>query len=238
MKYNAIYPALISTLLLTSCADEDFAMLGAVATGAAANYASANGNSATAASLLDTQHQIINEEANTAAANASLATNTVTHVAASPVPGKPGFAISPHSGKAVNVEGISAGTLVEDPTFTNGRFRVPASAASSQQMKSSSSGGSGITGTWTNSKLTWILNADGTGQLIIPSTNGTNTNYMKWSADASSGMFNYTLTRSTLTGTLNCTGDSDHEITTNKSYYEKYSLSGNSLTIGTEVMTR
>lgn len=229
-------PVIPISLLLVSCADEDMAMIGAIATGAAASYAQSAGDTAGAASLLDTQQQILNEQSNTAAANAETASPNPTYVTATQVPGKPGFAISPHSGNAVNVEGIPPGTLVEDPTYVNGRFRVPASVTSGQQVNSSPSNGSGVSGTWTNTKLTWILDSDGTGKLIIPSTNGTNTNYMKWSADASSGTFTYTLTRSTLTGTLNCTGDSDHEITSNKSYSEKYFLSGNSLTIGTEVM--
>jgi len=226
--------------LLSSCADEDLAMLGAVATGAAANYAGANGDAATAASLLDTQQQIINEEANTAAinaANAPAAATSNTYVTASPIPGKPGFTISPHSGKAVDVQGIPAGSLVEDPTAPGSRFRVPESTSSGNQAAPSRSA-SGIAGTWTNSKLTWVLSSNGTGKLIIPSTNGINTNYMTYTVNSSAGTITYKLTRSTLTGTLNCTGDSDHEITTNKSYTENYTLSGNTLTIGTEVMTR
>ena len=242
IKYYIIFIPLCA--LVSSCADEDFAMLGAVATGAAANYASANGDGATATSLLDTQQQIINEEANTEAYNAArrpevpAAASSQTYVTASSLPGKPGIAISPHSGKAVDVEGIEAGALVEDPTAPGARFRVPQNSTSGQQAKSSQTTGSGISGTWTNSKLTWVLNSDGTGRLIIPSTNGTNTNYMTYKANSGEGSFNYTLTRSTLTGTLNCSGDSEHEITTNKSFTEKYTLSGNSLTIGTERMSR
>jgi hypothetical protein len=146
--------------LLSSCADEDFAMLGAVATGAAANYASANGDAANAASLLDTQQQIMNEEANTEAYNAARrpdapsAASSPSYMTASSVPGKPGFAISPHSGKAVDVDGIQAGTLVEDPTAPGSRFRVPQNSTSSPQENTSRSSGSGITGTWKNNKLT------------------------------------------------------------------------------------
>ena len=215
-------------------------MLGAVAAGAASSYAGANGDSATAASLLETQQQIMNEASNTAAANTANAASAVQYVTASPVAGKPGFAISPHSGKAVDVKGIAAGSLVEDPTTPNARFRVPASAVTSASAASASSSGHGITGTWKNSKLTWVLDTGGEGRLIVPSTNGNGvaTTYMTYRADPTAGTFTYTLTRSTLTGTLNCTGDSDMEITTNKTYTEKYSLSGNSLTIGTEVMSR
>ena len=221
-------------------------MLGAVATGAAANYAGTNGDTATAASLLDTQQQIMNEQANTEAYNAARlpasqsAASPTTYVIANPVPGKPGFAISPTSGKAVDVDGIPVGTLVEDPTAPRSRFRVPQNSTSGPQTNSSRSSGSGINGTWKNSKLTWILASDGTGRLIVPSVNnnGVATTYMTYKANSSAGTFTYTLTRSTLTGTLNCAGDSDQEITTNKSYTENYSFSGNTLTIGTEVMSR
>ncbi len=115
-------------------------MLGAVATGAAANYASANGDAANAASLLDTQQQIMNEQANTAAYNtehrpaAPAAASPTTYVTANAVPGKPGFAISPTSGKAVDVDGNPAGTLVEDPTTPNARFRVPGSTSVSADL--------------------------------------------------------------------------------------------------------
>ncbi len=246
MKYKRTFLVLLACILVTSCADDDLAMLGAVATGAAANYAGTNGDTATAASLLDTQQQIMNEEANTEAYNADrqqaapAAASQTNYVTANAVPGKPGFAISPTSGKAVDVDGIPAGTLVEDPTAPGSRFRVPQNSTSGTQANSSRSSGSGITGTWKNSKLTWILASDGTGRLIVPSVNnnGVATTYMTYRVNSSSGTFTYTLTRSTLTGTLNCAGDSDQEITTNKSYTANYSLSGNTLTIGTEVMTR
>jgi len=234
MKYNTIYAAIPIFLFITSCADEDFAMLGAVATGAAANYAGANGDAATAASLLDTQQQIMNEEANTAAANASSAANTVTYVTATSVPGKPGFAISPHSGNAVNVEGIPAGTLVEDPTFANGRFRVP---ASSEQIPVTTNTGAtdskSIAGTWSNEKLTWTFGADGSATLVVPSENnsGVATTYMTYTAQ--SGTFAYHISHSTLTG-----GIADADQVVNKSYTENYTRNGNTLTIGTEVMTR
>lgn len=77
-------------------------MLGAVATGAAANYAGANGDTAPPASLLDTQQQIMNEEEITAAANAANADSAATlinYTAATPVSGKPGYVVSPHSGR-------------------------------------------------------------------------------------------------------------------------------------------
>lgn len=128
--------------LLTSCADEDLAMLGAVTAGAAANYAGANGDAATASSLLATQQQIMNEEANTEAYNAARrptaqsAASAPSYVSASSVPGKPGFAISPTTGKAVDVDGIPPGTLVEDPTSPGSRFRVPENSSASQNTTS------------------------------------------------------------------------------------------------------
>lgn len=135
MKYKRTFLILLACILVTSCADDDLAMLGAVATGAAANYAGTNGDTATEASLLDTQQQIMNEEANTEAYNAARrpasqsAASPTTHTMANAVPGKPGFAISPTSGKAVDVDGIPAGTLVEDPTTPNARFWVPESTS-------------------------------------------------------------------------------------------------------------
>ncbi len=88
--------------------------------------------------------------------------------------------------------------------------------------------------------MTWILEAGGEGRIVVPSTNGNGvaTTYMNYKTDPNSGTFTYTLTRSTLTGTINCMGDADMEITTNKTYTENYTLSGNTLTIGTEVMSR
>ncbi|MES2474806.1 MAG: hypothetical protein V4640_03425 [Verrucomicrobiota bacterium] len=223
-------------MLLSSCADEDMALVGALATGAAAGYAQTGGNTAAAESLLETQQQILNEASNTDAVNESSAASTPTYVTANPVPGKPGFAISPHSGKPVDVQGMAAGTLVEDPTSPSARFRVPQSSSASAPTPSTA----GIVGTWKNSKLTWVLDANGGGRLIVPSTNnnGVATTYMTYQADSNSGVFAYTLTRSTLTGTLNCAGDSDLEITTNQSHTENYTLNGDTLTIGTEVMTR
>lgn len=47
---------------------------------------------------------------------------------ATPVPGKPGFVTSPHSGNVIDVQGIPSGTLVADPTFPPEErkfFRVP-----------------------------------------------------------------------------------------------------------------
>ena len=234
MKYNTIYTSILIFLFVTSCVDEDLAMLGAVATGAAANYAGANGDAATAASLLDTQQQIMNEEANTAAANASSAANTVTYVTASPVPGKPGFAISPHSGNAVNVEGIPAGTLVEDPTYANGRFRVPASNGQIPvTTNTGATDSNSIAGNWSNAKLTWNLGADGNATLVVPSSNsnGVATTYMTYTTQA--GTLSYNISHSTFTG-----GISDIDQPVNKSYTENYTLSGNTLTVGTEVMTR
>lgn len=51
---------------------------------------------------------------------------------AKPVPDKPGFVISPHNGKWIDVSGIAPGELVADPHFDDGEkkyFRVPESAA-------------------------------------------------------------------------------------------------------------
>lgn len=132
MKYTTIPFLLFALILVSSCAVEDHAMLGAVATGATTNNAGGNRDAATAASVLDTQQQIISEEADTDAYNAEgrqAAANSTTYVTANPVPGKPGFAISPTSGKAVDVDGNPAGTLVEDPTTPNARFRVPGSTS-------------------------------------------------------------------------------------------------------------
>jgi hypothetical protein len=246
MKYTYTSFALLALFLIPSCADEDLAMLGAVATGAAANYAGANGDAATAASLLDTQQQIMNEEANTEAYNAErrptaqTAASPSTYVTAKAVPGKPGFAISPTSGKAVDVDGIPAGTLVEDPTAPGSRFRVPQNASSGQNTATTKSSGSGITGTWSNSKLTWKFGADGNATMTVPSvnSNGVSTTYMTYKANPSTGVFAYTISRATLTGTLNCNGQSDYDMPVNKSYTEKYSISGDTLKIGTEVMTR
>ena len=56
------------------------------------------------------------------------ATGAPLGLIATPVPGKPGFVTSPHSGKIINVQGIPSGTLVADPTFPQEErklFRVP-----------------------------------------------------------------------------------------------------------------
>ncbi len=48
---------------------------------------------------------------------------------AEPAEGKPGYIVSPYSGKIVDVRGIPAGTLVQDPDFPSAEkkyFRVPA----------------------------------------------------------------------------------------------------------------
>lgn len=47
---------------------------------------------------------------------------------ASPVPGKPGFVLSPFNNKIIDVKGIPSGTLVQDPTYPASEkkyFRVP-----------------------------------------------------------------------------------------------------------------
>lgn len=46
---------------------------------------------------------------------------------AEPVPDKPGFVISPHNGKWIDVTGVKPGTLMADPHFTEEKkfFRVP-----------------------------------------------------------------------------------------------------------------
>ncbi len=238
MKHIHRYTVIPFCFLLSSCADEDLALVGALATGAAAGYAQTNGNSAGAAELLHTQRQILNEASGSAAANGGSATQSPTDLTANPVIGKPGYAVSPHSGKMVDVGGISPGTLVRDPTVENGFFRVPQNSSGSES--GSRPGGASITGTWKNSKLTWILEPGGDGRLIVPSTNGNGvaTTYMTYVADPSAGTFTYTLTRSTLTGAITCKGDADMEITSNKTYTENYRLSADTLTIGTEVMTR
>jgi|GEM_PF-2593242 len=240
MKHTHLFLILPICALLSSCADEDMALIGAVATGAAANYAGANGDATTAASLLNTQQQIINEQANTAAANASSEASPTNYVTANPVPGKPGYAISPHSGKAVDVQGIAAGTLVEDPTYQNGRFRVPQSSSASVPSAPAHAASGSIVGTWSNASATWNLKSNGEGTVTIPSTNqnGTATTYLTWKANASSGAFAYTITRATLTGSLNCDGTYDYDKPVNKSYSEIYQLSGDTLKIGAENLLR
>ncbi|MEM9238205.1 MAG: hypothetical protein AAGB14_15645, partial [Verrucomicrobiota bacterium] len=46
---------------------------------------------------------------------------------AEPVPDKPGFVISPYNGKWIDVTGVEAGTLMEDPHSKEEKkfFRVP-----------------------------------------------------------------------------------------------------------------
>lgn len=47
---------------------------------------------------------------------------------AEPVPGQPGFVMSPYNGKIIDVKGIPAGSLVADPTYPAAEkkhFRVP-----------------------------------------------------------------------------------------------------------------
>lgn len=144
------------------------------------------------------------------------------------------------SEKAVNEDGIPANTLVEDPRTPNARLRVPQSTSSGQKTASTKSSGSGITGTWSNSKLTWKFGADGKATLTVPSLkgNGVASTYMTYQANPNTGVFAYTITRATLTGSLNSNGRSDYDMPVNKSYTEKYMLSGGTLTIGTEVMSR
>jgi hypothetical protein len=240
MNYNRFLSILPLCALLSSCADEDMALVGALATGAVAGYAQTGGNTAAAESLLDTQRQILNEASNTAAANATSSSSSPTYITANPVAGKPGFAISPHSGKAVDVNGIPGGALVEDPTTAGARFRVPHSSTTTAASTPAPAKSGSIVGTWSNSKLTWTFESDGDATMTVPSTNhnGVATTYMTYTADPATGVFAYTLTRATLTGTLNCNGVSDYDKQVNKSYTEKFSLTGNTLTIGTEVMSR
>ncbi len=137
------------------------------------------------------------------------------------------------NGKAVNVDGFPATTPVEDPATPNAR-------SSEQKTASPRSSGSGITGTWSNSKLTWKFAADGKATLTVPSINRKEvaTTYMTYQANPNTGVFAYTISRATLTGTANRNGKSGYDMPVNKSYTEKYTLSADTLTIGTELMRR
>lgn len=153
-------------------------MLGAITTGAASNYAGQNGDAATAASLLETQQQILNEQANTAAYNAQL---------------------TPTASVSVSTN-IASG---------------------------------GIVGNWSNEKMTWSFSSDGNAVLTVPTENnaGVSNTYMTYTTQA--GRLSYNISHSTFTG-----GISDIDQTVNKSYTENYTLNGNTLAIGTEVMQR
>lgn len=157
------------------------------------------------------------------------------------VPGKPGHVISPFSGKELDVVGHAVGTLLRDPTYVGegyGYLRVPADAVAvpapaPPPVKSSN----GIVGTWSNEKATWRFSFDGMGTVSIPSTNGTLTTHLKWNT-RESGKFAYTITKVSLSGSDPSDGGFDYGEQVNKSYTENYSISGDTLILGRETLTR
>lgn len=117
----------------------------------------------------------------------------------------------------------------------------PAQAQPREESRPAASVNPGsVVGTWVNRSGTWHLKADGSGTVTLPTLNqnGTATTYLNWRTDNSSGTFSYTITRATLTGSLNCDGTYDYDKKVNKSYSEAFKVDGSTLTIGSEVLQK